>query len=407
MSATQWSGPYCHAEDVTGERLAWDPLANGRAPRPAVRYVVRWRVSGFANPRKRTFPDAGAGKDFAARIAAAKVLAAPCGARGWPMLAAPERPSAPSSPTESPAEPDGLQFDEPRVPAPDGLAPVEPAPVGPQSADTRFGRADAPGSEPIVSGHAGPGRGGPGGGGPGGDGLDPSVKQYLDELTRAYRPYWEQTNQAQWWLDQLAFVDFALRYEAGDERLARFGLQAGESLHFSLLSERDFNHALDLRRTTNLRVAHHNRQRQQRYERLLGEYETKLAAWQARSGRKGRRPAPPPPPGAEPEFSRDKVLISANAENRFRTAMSFVFDRAFDAGLFPAGPNPYRQWSPRAAADGRPPGAARFARSNGTPRRRGTIPGSVSSSTSATRWRGAARRSRQASEPGSATASSR
>jgi hypothetical protein len=41
------------------------------------------------------------------------------------------------------------------------------------------------------------------------------------------------------------------------------------------------------------------------------------------------------------------VLVSTHAEKAFRTALSFVFDRAFEAGVFPPGPNPYRQWNPR------------------------------------------------------------
>jgi hypothetical protein len=58
---------------------------------------------------------------------------------------------------------------------------------------------------------------------------------------------------------------------------------------------------------------------------------------------------PPALPKVEVAVSDGQVIVSPHAEKAMRTAMSFVFDRASDAGLFPPGPNPYRQWNPRGA----------------------------------------------------------
>ncbi|MGY1659629.1 hypothetical protein ACI78Q_00205 [Geodermatophilus sp. SYSU D00705] len=178
--------------------------------------------------------------------------------------------------------------------------------------------------------------------------LGPDIASYIDdELIVVNLPYWEQTNQDRWWIDQLRFVQAVFRYRDGDPRIARFGVAAGDSIHFRLLGHADLNTALQIRRTTNLRNAHQNRQRREAYERKLAEYEAKLAAWQARSAPRGRKPVRPSEPKRAPETSDGQVLIGENTENRFRMALSFVFDRAFDAGLFPPGPNPYRMWNPR------------------------------------------------------------
>jgi hypothetical protein len=179
--------------------------------------------------------------------------------------------------------------------------------------------------------------------------LGPDIDSYVDDLIRSNRPYWEQTNQDRWWIDQLRFVTATFRYTADDPRIARHGVAAGDSIHFRLLGQVDLNAALHLRRTTNLCNAHQNRQRRERYERKLAKYAAKLAAWEegAGGGPRGRKPVRPAEPKEAPETSDGQVLISANTENRFRMVLSFVFDRAFDAGLFPPGPNPYRQWNPR------------------------------------------------------------
>jgi hypothetical protein len=85
VSAAEWAGPYCSAQSAAGEELAWEPLAGGPLPRGAVRFIVRWRVTGFAHPRKRTFPDAAEAADWARRIAAARLLRAGRDDRGWPL----------------------------------------------------------------------------------------------------------------------------------------------------------------------------------------------------------------------------------------------------------------------------------------------------------------------------------
>jgi hypothetical protein len=74
MSAVHWAGPYCFAQTATGAKLDWDPLADRRPPRGAAKFVVRWRVTGFDNPRKRTFADSAAAEDWARRIEAARML---------------------------------------------------------------------------------------------------------------------------------------------------------------------------------------------------------------------------------------------------------------------------------------------------------------------------------------------
>jgi integrase len=361
VSGTEWAGPYCSAQAAGGAALAWDPLPGGRPPGGAVRFVVRWRVTGFAHPRKRTFTDSVAAADWARRVAAARLLGAPRDDRGWPL-------SEPATSTVS----DGGGTTAGRAPDPsrllaDDVTAVTPGAGEPPTGDGRHrttgehsgGQAadlrrrsiggssgiDIPAGTPTVcipSLHMHSRME------PGAE-PDPDIAGYVEKLVVAHRPYWEQTNQDRWWIDQLRFVQAALRYPPGDPRIARHGVAAGDSIHFRLLGHADLDAALNLRRTTNLRNAHQNRQRREAYERKLAEYEAKLVAWEARSGTgpRGRKPVRPAEPTVAPETSDGQVLISANTENRFKTALSFVFDRAFDAGMFPPGPNPYRQWAPR------------------------------------------------------------
>lgn len=194
---------------------------------------------------------------------------------------------------------------------------------------------------------------------------------------------------------------------ADDERLGHHGLTAGDSKHFSLLGQRDFNHALRLRRGINLRVAHQNRQRQQKYDRLHAEYEAKMAVWDAGSGPRGRKPVPPAPPKVETATSEEQVLISAATEKAFRTTLSFVFDRAFDAGLFPPGPTRTASGTPAAAAAAAGTSAARSGPRSGTPPTAATTPASGFSSTSATRSPNGAGSTPQGCETVSGTGSCR
>lgn len=339
MSETRWSGPYTHANGADGARLAWKPRAGGgdKGVTGAVAYVVRWRVQGIDNPRKRTFDDVHAAATWARRITAAKVLFSAADERGWPIEAAPQ-PAArpPAGPGE--AAPDAATTPaDSNQPRRDASAPVAgPAADGVEPEVTADRALVDLGAPPIgaTAGSDLPGR---------------SVADFVDELVAVYRPTWEQRRQNRWWIDQLETFKACYTYGPDDPRVGQWGIRAGDSKHFRLLAldGSDFAEALIMRRATNLAAAHRNRQRAGKYQRLHAEYEAKLAAWQARSGYKGRKPVPPSPPHLETEHAADRVLIKANTEQRFRTASSFVFDRAFDGGLFAPGPSPYRRWNPR------------------------------------------------------------
>lgn len=338
MSETRWSGPYTHAKGPAGAKRTWDPMAGSgaRAVPGANAYIVRWRVEGIGNPRKRTFDDVHAATAWARRIAAAKALRCAADERGWPLdnpaaLGRREPKAAPRMPGPNPRTPQ-----HPTAPAPhsDTGAPEQDPHRDEVALSAGRARTDAGEPPSAAAGLALPGR---------------SIADFVDELVAVYRPTWEQRRQDRWWIDQLETFKACYTYGPDDDRVGRWGIRAGDSKHFRLLAPdgSDFDEALMMRRATNLAAAHRNRQREGKYRRQYGAYEAKLAAWQARSGHKGRKPVPPAPPAFETEHSADQVLIKANTEQRFRTASSFVFDRAFDGGLFPPGPSPYRRWNPR------------------------------------------------------------
>ena len=376
----RWAGPYCAALAADGTKLTWDPLGRRRPPAGAARFVVRWRAPGFAHPRKRTFAAAAPAEAWARQIQVARVLHAACDAAGWPVLPTP--PPAPPSTTPPPGAggTDGVDAARSVNAAGDAetrsatdRALAHPPNVGyPNPFDGGYQNPfDAPGAEgvgwPRVEGrrtrgahHQGepapmtppmpPDAGDHEATGP--NTLGPAIEEFIDHLLRTYLPTWEAQSptgrSARWWVSQLTMLKTLLRYPDGDSRISRYGVRAGDGIHFSLLNHDDLDHAVIVRRTTNLRVMHQNEQRRARYERVQAAYETKLAAWEQGTGPRGRKPVPPQPPKQRPVFSPDgKSLVSPHAEKALRTAMSFVFDRAFDRGMFPPGPNTYRTWNPR------------------------------------------------------------
>lgn len=389
MRGTHWSGPYCTALRSTGAKVAWDPLTDRCPPRVAVKFVVRWRVDGFPHPRKRTFTDPAAAENWARRIEAARVLRLPCDDSGGPVDAAavmvapapdslalgvsvgrsqtanagggasrrPENGGEEDPPNyrwsergpsarlvghqTSGARPPGADMTTTTVTGstPDALAiALQPTPTPDRAGDEAgLAREHAVATTPMAEASSRP--------------RVRDVATYIDELIMLYRPVWEEQGDeglgARWWIGQLEFLKAVLRYDPSDDP-DTLGVKAGDPLHFRHLGERHLNRALQLRRTVNLRVVHQNKQRQEKYERDLAKYEAKVGAWQGRPGHKGRKPVPPAKPKQAVAVSHDgSVLVSTHAEKGFRTALSFVFDRAFDEGLFPPGPNPYRRWNPR------------------------------------------------------------
>lgn len=384
MSSAHWTGPYCAAHGPDGTTLAWNPLTDRRPPRQATRFVVRWRVDALPNPRKRTFRDAVTAETWARHIEAARILRLPCDHRGWPIeydvsapldrdshsgsVPSPEQTVIPlHGPTSHPFGEDGpppfsgcatdvasvtldgypIRAAEPRrapMHQPATLTSLYAAPVSDRS-DTEVVLGETVATRVEVSQDNAVAL-------PSATGFGVDVATYIDELISLYRPVWEQQGHdglgVRWWIGQLEFIRAVLRYAAGDRELDHPGIEVGDSVHLSLIGERHLNRALQLRRTVNLRVLHQNAQRQGKYDRALATYETKIAAREARTGYRGRKPAPPALPKQEVAVAEDgRVLVSTHAEKAFRTSMSFVFDRAFEAGLFPPGPNPYRRWNPR------------------------------------------------------------
>ncbi|QKE82894.1 hypothetical protein [Arthrobacter sp. NEB 688] len=308
----RWSGPYCSATTADGAKVTWEPLRGCDAPCSAVKFVVRWRVSVLNNPRKRTFSDEALARGFALQVETARVLQQPCDDKGYPVRSAPSRVTddASAAVAESPAS----------------RTTPTPTPVLSHDTDT---------TQPAAKGK-----------------LGSTVAQYIERVIHLESPEWKQQGfegkSDIWWKGQLGFIKAVMLYGENDDRLAKYGLEAGASIHLSLLRHEDFNDALMLRRTVNLRAEHNNRQKQEKYDRLEAVYAQKLALWNTGTGPRGRKPVPPRPPVLEASVSPDgSPIISATTEKAFRTAMSFVFDRAFDAGHFPPGPNPFRTWNPR------------------------------------------------------------
>jgi hypothetical protein len=216
VSAARWSGPYCSAQTATGGTLDWNPLADRRALRGAVKFVVRWRVTGFPNPRKRTFPDAVGTEDWARRIEATRVLRSGCDTRGWPVDHVPPAGGHPADGgAPVPAVPSSAPQNRPGTTAVGPAAATEgrsdAAPTDGAStpavtaAATEAGRL-TPGDMPDLPGaERGP--------------LGRDVAGYIDELIELYRPSWEQQGDegrgVGWWTGQLEFVKAVLRYDDG------------------------------------------------------------------------------------------------------------------------------------------------------------------------------------------------
>lgn len=305
MTATKWTGPYTHSETASRARLEWDPIDGAaRPPTDSVRFVVRWRVSTSTNPRKRTFTDVDAATRWAKHIAVAKLLHSPADDRG--------RPRDADYGAAQPVDAAAANTTHHGSPTPIAMLPTQ------RPVDLR-------------------------------DARDADIAEFVVSLIEEHQPRWEEEHQARWWIDQLETFKACFTYGPDDDRIGRHGIRAGDSKRFHLLRRDDFTEALRMRRGTNLAAAHRNRQRKCKYERLRADYHAKLAAWNAREGYRGRKPTPPPAPAHEADFSDTEVLIGPATEIHFRMACSFVFDRAFDAGLFPPGPNIYRQWNPRAS----------------------------------------------------------
>lgn len=259
MSETRWSGPYTHAKGVDGARLAWKPRAGGgdKGVTGAVAYVVRWRVQGIANPRKRTFDDVHAAATWARRITAAKVLFSAADDRGWPIEAAPQPAvQLPAGPGE--AAPDGAATPaDGNQPRRDASAPV----AGP--AANRVAAASTANRAPVDPSAL------PSGTTAGSDLPGRSIADYVDELVAVFRPTWEQGRENSWWLGQLETLKACYTYGPDDPRVGQWGIHAGDSKHFWLLNTdgSDFDEALIMRRAMNMSARHRNRQRAGKYQR--------------------------------------------------------------------------------------------------------------------------------------------
>ena len=175
-----------------------------------------------------------------------------------------------------------------------------------------------------------------------------TVASAVDAQMDQYAAAWREVGQYDWWETQLRTVKSCFAYPDHDPQLTSHQVAAGSSIHLALLTHDDYAAALQTRRTNNNGAVHRNQQRRDKHARLMASYETKSAAWQARSGHRGRKPVPPGPPAFEREVAdtADQTVVAVRTENAFRTAMSFVFDRAFTAGWMPPGPNGYRMWNP-------------------------------------------------------------
>jgi hypothetical protein len=331
-----WSGPWCHVEHIDGRRIAFDPLPVSARQIPsdlpiaAVRaLVVRWRVSCFAHPRKRTFKGPSAGLEaqaFARTVAAAVLTGSACNQQGWPTHDQVLMPA-----------PLAARSDAAALPAAEAVSAVGAAPLSAERVAAPMGASHVAAS-PSAGGHSS-----------GSVNVGATVGSWIEQLKMLHGAKWQEAGDYPWWCGQLDTVAACYLYAEGDGRLTPEGPFAGDSILFAHLTGSDFEAALSMRRCTDLAAMHRNEQRRGKYERALAVFAEKSAAFAAGSGPRGRKPVEPTAPKFEPEYSDDprRPVISANTEVKFRTAQSFAFDRAFDQGLFPPGPNAWRLWNPR------------------------------------------------------------
>lgn len=353
--STGWSGPWLSAVDAAGRStsLAGDAWRTGRLSLPVgtARVMVRWREPGHSNPRKRTLlaGDRDEILRFARHIAAAALTGEPGRALSEPPAG--RRPAAATpndhSRTLHGQHPDNTGRNSRRA-GDAGCMPTSP--TAPSATDTRIQVPAQTRSQPALVPtfelpiEVAPVRAvAPASAPPG-----PTVEQFKDRLLLDFGPGWRDRRDDSTPL-QLELACRVFVYRDGDPLLDQYpGLSVGDSIHLSVLTDGHCADALLHRRCVNYQAQHNNQVKRESYAKKLAEYERKIAAYEAGTGHRGRKPAPPTPPNyalasCTVEEGADLPLISERTEELFVVSSGFLFDRASDRGLMPQG-NAHKRW---------------------------------------------------------------